>query len=61
MPQRNAFDYILRPKEAADCEGRGTKKQENGRTKMKKVMDGLKRANKHQFTNKKMQVVKADL
>ena len=61
MPTRNAFDYTIRPTEASDSQARETKKSENGRTKMKKVMDGLKRANKATFSNKKMQVVKTDM
>ena len=60
MPHRNAFDFVERPEPKQNVIGdRGTRSE--GRVKLRKVMEGLKRANKQCFTNKRMQIVKTDL
>ena len=58
MPPRNAFDFTRRPGNMKDS-GESKKKSE-GRQRLRKVMEGLKRAGKQNYSNKKMQMVKSD-
>ena len=48
MPHRNAFDFTQRPKITSDGIG-GQKTKSEGRQKLRKVMEGLKRTNKQTF------------
>lgn len=59
MPPRNAFDFTERPEAKASNFGDRSIKSE-GRQRLRKVMEGLKRAGKQNYSNKKMQMVKSD-
>lgn len=58
MPPRNAFDFTKRPGNMKDDSE--LKKKSEGRQRLRKVMEGLKRAGKQNFSNKRMQIVKSD-
>lgn len=64
MPQRNAFDFVEKPRaqqqDFAD-EVRDGEKGKDTKKHFKKIMMGMKRSKRATFTNKRMQIVKMDL
>ena len=60
MPQKNAFDFVVRPKTDENC---GESKQadpKGGAANVRKVMEAMKKANRASYTNKRLQIVKID-
>jgi hypothetical protein len=60
LPQKNAFDFVERP--AANVFANDSKKSDvkGGAANVRKVMEALKKRNRTQYTNKRMQIVKID-
>ena len=64
MPQRNAFDFVEKPKASQqefNDQVRDNQKGKDTKKHFKKIMMGMKRSNRATFTNKRMQIVKMDL
>ena len=59
MPARNAFDFVDKPT-SEDVSGSGHVANK-GHERIKKTMNNLKRMNRLNFQNKKMQTVKIDM
>ena len=59
MPARNAFDFVDKPS-SEDVSGSG-QAVNKGHERIKKTMNNLKRLNRLNFQNKKMQTVKIDM
>lgn len=64
MPQRNAFDFVEKPRQQEDFnfrENGSSTGMSKGHEKIKKVMSGIKRQSKTNLINRRMQTVKADM
>lgn len=64
MPTKNNFDFIVHPEtkllEEVSRGGSGKAKETSNKVKLKKITDGLKRASKASYVNKRMATVKMD-
>lgn len=64
MPTKNAFDFVERPESnlgGDDGRSGGANKGKGSHVQLKKIMEGLKKKNRTNFTNKRMQIVKMDV
>lgn len=63
MPQKNAFDFVEKPRMSEDFDqgGMGMGKQASkGHENIKRMMNGIKRLSKVSMVNRRMQTVKSD-
>lgn len=64
MPQRNAFDFVEKPRLQEDLNLRDNGSMmghSKGHEKIKKVMHAIKRQSRTNLVNRRMQTVKADM
>ena len=57
MPQRNAFDFVEKPRQQEDFNSRelaSSQMHSKGHEKIKKVMNGIKRQSKTNLTNRRL-------
>lgn len=64
MPTRNNFDFVVQPDNKLLEEfargGSSKAKENSNKMKLKKITEGLKRASKASYVNKRMATVKMD-